>query len=100
MSDLTERVKDAIGKRISESTQSIAHRADHLDRVMQNARRIAATLDGVDHELLGLAVLLHDADQPAGRKGEHVALSVKAAKEILDQAGCCQDRAALVLQII
>jgi uncharacterized protein len=100
MSDLIEHLKATIEKRIGESTQSIAHRADHLERVMQNARGIAATLDGVDHELLELAVLLHDVDQPAGRKGEHVALSVKAAKEILDQVGCCKDRAALVLQII
>lgn len=100
MSDLTERVKIAIEKRVSEPTQSIAHRADHLDRVMQSAQGIAATLDDVDHELLELAVLLHDVDQPVGRKGEHVALSMKAAKEILDQSGCSKDRAALVLQII
>jgi uncharacterized protein len=100
MSDLAERVKVAIDRRINDSTQSIVHRADHLDRVKENARGIAATLVGVDQELLDLAVLLHDVDQPVGRKGEHVALSMKAAKEILDEVGCAKDRAALVLQII
>jgi uncharacterized protein len=100
MSDLTRCVRAAIKKWIDEPTQSVAHRADHLDRVMQNAGDIAATLDGVDSELLELAVLLHDVDQPVGKKQEHVALSMKAAEAILDHAGCPKERAALVLQII
>ena len=100
MSDLTQRVRAAIKQRIDEPTQSIAHRADHLKRVMQNASAIATTLKGVDSELLELAVLLHDVDQPVGRKSEHVALSVKAAKGILEQVGCPNERAGLVLQII
>jgi uncharacterized protein len=100
MSGLTERVKAAIEERIGQSTQSIAHRADHLERVRQNARRIAATLDGVDYELLELAVLLHDVDQPVGKKGEHVALSMKVAEKVLDEAGYPKDRTSLLLQII
>ena len=100
MSDLVRQVRVAVEERINKPTQSIAHRADHLERVMQNAKAIAATLEGVDSELLELAVLLHDVDQPVGRKGEHVALSMKAAKEILEQAGCPEERTALVLRII
>jgi uncharacterized protein len=100
MYDLLERVRVATKDRIEESTQSIAHRFDHLARVMQNAQRIAATTDNVDSELLGLAVLLHDVDQPVGKKEEHVALSVKAAEEILDHAGCSREIAAKVLQVI
>jgi uncharacterized protein len=67
---------------------------------MRNALKIAATIARVDHELLELAVLLHDVDQPAGRKAEHVALSLRAAESILQQAGCSSDRANDVLAVI
>jgi uncharacterized protein len=100
MDDLVGRVRVAVKDRIEESTQSVAHRFDHLARVMQNAQRIAATIDNVDRELLELAVLLHDVDQPVGKKKDHVALSVKAAEEILDRAGCSRETAAKVLQVI
>ena len=100
MDDLLERIRAATKDRIEESTQSVAHRFDHLARVMQNALRIAATIDNVDRELLELAVLLHDVDQPVGKKKDHVALSVKAAEDIFDPAGCSRETAAKVLQVI
>jgi uncharacterized protein len=100
MDDLLERVRAAIKDRIEESTQSVAHRFDHLARVMQNAQRIAATIDNVDREVLELAVLLHDVDQPVGKKRDHVALSVKAAEDILDRVGYSRETAAKVLQVI
>src|ERR1700744_1407087 len=67
---------------------------------MRNALKIAATIEGVDDEILELAVLLHDVDQPAGRKAEHVELSLRAAEEILRQADCPSDRANNVLAVI
>ncbi len=100
MSDLIQTISTAVKDRLERSTQSVAHRMDHLDRVMANARRIALTIPHVDTELLELAVLLHDVDQPVGRKSEHVALSMGAAKDILTQSGCPEARAAEVLQII
>ncbi|MBB6144166.1 uncharacterized protein HNQ77_002118 [Silvibacterium bohemicum] len=100
MSKLTSCVKSEVLKRVSNSEQSVAHRFDHIERVMHNALKIAATIQGVDYELLELAVLLHDVDQPTGRKAEHVELSLLAAEEILRQAGCPNDRASDVLTVI
>jgi uncharacterized protein len=100
MSNLTKWVRREVIKRVSNPGQSVAHRFDHLERVMRNARKIAATIEGVDYEILELAVLLHDVDQPAGRKAEHVELSLRAAEEILRQAGCPSDRANNVLTVI
>jgi uncharacterized protein len=100
MSKLTNDVKCEVIKRVNHPGQSVAHRFDHLERVMRNARKIAATIEGVDYEILELAVLLHDVDQPAGRKAEHVELSLLAAEEILRQAGCPSDRANAVLAVI
>ena len=100
MSKLTNCVKSEVIKRVNNSGQSVAHRFDHVERVMRNALQIAATIEGVDYEILELAVLLHDVDQPAGRKAEHVALSLRAADEILRQAGCPSDLANDVLTVI
>lgn len=100
MSKLTNSVKSEVIKRVSKSAQSVAHRFDHVERVMRNALKIAATIERVDYEILELAVLLHDVDQPVGRKAEHVALSLRAAEQILRQAGCPSDRANDVLSVI
>src|SRR5580698_1622710 len=100
MSQLINCVKSEVIKRVSNSGQSVAHRFDHVERVMRNALKIAATIEGVDYEILELAVLLHDVDQPVGRKAEHVELSLRAAEEILRQAGCPSDRANNVLAVI
>ncbi len=100
MSDLLKCVRIAVEDRIGTCGQSVAHRFDHLERVMRNAKIISATMDGVDSELLDLAVLLHDVDQPVGKKSEHVSLSMKAAEKILRTWGCPAERAKLVLRII
>ena len=100
MSKLTNSVKSEVIKRVRNSEQSVAHRFDHIERVMRNALKIAATIESVDYEILELAVLLHDVDQPAGRKAEHVALSLRAAEQILRQVGCPGDRANDVLAVI
>jgi uncharacterized protein len=100
MSKLTDSVRSEVIRRVSNPGQSVAHRFDHIERVMQNALAIATTIDGVDHEILELAVLLHDVEQPAGKKAEHVELSLRAAEEILKQAACPDDRAKKVLRVI
>jgi uncharacterized protein len=100
MSKLTNRVKDQVIKRLGKPRQSVAHRFDHVERVMRNAVKIAASIQGVDYETLELAVLLHDVDEPVGRKAEHVELSLLAARKILQQAGCPSDRANDVLKVI
>jgi uncharacterized protein len=58
------------------------------------------TIEGVDLEILELAVLLHDIEQPAGREAEHVAMSLWVADETLPRFGCQEDRAERVLQVI
>ena len=100
MSHLTSRVRSEVLRRINHSGQSVAHRFDHIERVMRNALAIAATMEGADIEILQLAVLLHDVEQPAGKKAEHVELSLRAAEEILRQSGCPDDRASYVLNVI
>lgn len=100
MDDLLKLVRAAVEERVGIGSQSVAHRFDHLERVMRNAKAISATIDSVDNELLELAVFLHDVDQPAGRKSEHVSLSMKAAEEILNTADYPAERTKLVLKII
>jgi uncharacterized protein len=82
------------------SEQSIAHRSDHLERVMFLAKSIASTMEDIDNELLELAVLLHDVNQPVGRKQEHVELSMRTAKQILLDEDCSGEREMQVLRII
>jgi uncharacterized protein len=100
MSKLTTDVRAEVTRRLNHPEQSVAHRLDHIDRVLRNALAIASTLDPVDYEILELAVLLHDVQQPSGKKAEHVELSLQAAKEILHRAGCPPDRASRVLTVI
>src|SRR5258708_5561467 len=71
-----ERIKQSLSK-----DQSVSHRIDHLDRVRRNAIRIAEQLRGVDIEILSLAALLHDVNQPYNNKEKHVELSVTTAKQ-------------------
>jgi HD superfamily phosphodiesterase len=49
---------------VDDERQSIAHRIDHFHRVAHNARAIMASYPDADAEVLYLAVLLHDVDQP------------------------------------
>jgi uncharacterized protein len=100
MSKLADYVRSEVHRRLNNSGQSVAHRFDHVERVMRNALTIAATIEEVDYEILELAVLLHDVDQPTGKKSEHVELSLRAAEVILREAGCPADRAHDVLTVI
>lgn len=100
MSTLAERVRETAYRTVNRSEQSIAHRSDHLERVMFTAKSIASKMKDIDNELLELAVLLHDVNQPVGRKQEHVELSMRTAEQILLDEGCNGERAMQVLRII
>src|ERR1700754_5205006 len=73
------RVQDLLGA----GGQSVAHRFDHFLRVLGNADLIAKPYPQADIEILTLAVLLHDIDQPFDDKANHVAYSAAAAEKIL-----------------
>ncbi|WP_213803956.1 HD domain-containing protein [Granulicella sp. dw_53] len=100
MSNLTDRVRTEVIQRLNNPQQSVAHRFDHIERVWANAKKIAATIEDVDHEILELAVLLHDVEQHAGKKAEHVESSVRTAEQILQDFGCPANRIDLVLNVI
>jgi uncharacterized protein len=100
MSALVGRVRESVYRNVNRSEQSVAHRFDHIERVMQNAISISATMKDVDNELLELAVLLHDVNQPVGRKEDHVELSITTAEKILLEEGCTSERARRVLEVI
>lgn len=100
MSNLTDRVRTEVSQRLNHPEQSVAHRFDHIERVWANAKKIAATIENVDLEILELAVLLHDVEQHAGKKAEHVESSMRTAEQILRQFDCPADRIDLVLNVI
>ncbi len=79
--------------------QSLAHRFDHFQRVRKNALKIAEDYD-VDLELLEIACLLHDIDEPYNLKENHVERSLKLAKKILNEIGINEEKKQKVLNII
>jgi uncharacterized protein len=90
------RVRDLLGN----ERQSVAHKFDHLMRVQANAERIAKSYPEADIEILTLAVLLHDVDQPFDDKANHVAYSAAAAQTILADLSYPPARTSQVVQVI
>jgi uncharacterized protein len=80
--------------------QSVAHRMDHFHRVACNARSILKFYPDADVEILYLAVLLHDVDQPFNDKANHVARSAALAERLLSEIEYPPARAARVLDLI
>jgi uncharacterized protein len=93
---IASRVRDLI----ETEQQSVAHRFDHLQRVARNARAIMASYPEADAEILFLAVLLHDVDQPFDDKKNHVSRSAKLAERLLTEIEYPQARIARVLDAI
>jgi uncharacterized protein len=93
---LEQRVRDLV----ETEQQSVAHRMDHLDRVARNAKAILAFYPEADAEILYLAVLLHDVDQPFNDKANHVARSVALAERLLTEIAYPPARIARVLDVI
>ena len=90
------KVQDLLGA----ERQSVAHRFDHILRVLVNAELIAKSYPQADIEILTLAVLLHDIDQPFDDKANHVAYSAAAAEKILADLFYPAARAQRVIQAI
>lgn len=98
--DFFEAVLDRVRSLINDDNQSVAHRMDHIERVVSNTSDIASYHPEADLEILKLSALLHDICQPFDRKEEHVKLSVNAAREILEAVGYPADRAERILRVI
>jgi uncharacterized protein len=80
--------------------QSVAHRMDHLHRVARNAEQILKFYPDADAEIVYLAALLHDVDQPFDDKANHVARSAALAGRLLSEIEYPPARAARVLDLI
>lgn len=93
-------VRDRVRVLYTAADQSVAHRMDHIERVLENAQAIAAHFPEADPELLTLAVLLHDVTSPFDRKEQHVKLSMNTARGILSGIGYPQERTGQVLAIM
>jgi len=97
---------DLVIKKVKQSlknnpSQSLAHRWDHIHRVYKRAVKIAEIVDEkVDMEILKIAALLHDIDQPYNEKENHVKKSLSKAKKILKEIGCPEEKIKKVLKII
>ena len=93
-----DKVKNIFDKSID---QSVAHKWNHVYRVMRRAVALAEYLDEtVDLEVLQIAALLHDIDQPFDKKKEHVKRSIRRAEGILSEIDYPRDKTLKVLEII
>ena len=98
--DYFDAVLDKVQILINNDNQSVAHRMDHIQRVLLNVCDIASYYPEADLEILKISALLHDVCQPFNRKEEHVKLSVNMARGILQEVGYPIERAEKVLGII
>ncbi len=95
-----EHVRTAVASNIENDLQSVAHRMDHIERVLQTALQISQSYPQADREVLTLAVLLHDVDQPFTDKPAHVERSAAKAQDILRQVGYEVDKIDRVVLVI
>jgi uncharacterized protein len=95
-----DRVRDNVRTLYAADVQSVAHRMDHIERVLENTRKIADYFPEADRELLTIATLLHDVTSPFNRKEEHVELSMETARKILKEIGYPPERMERVIAII
>ena len=98
--NVIDLARERVSVQYIRADQSAAHRMDHIDRVLVNARAIAAHFPETDLEILTLAVLLHDVTSPFDKKQQHVKLSMNTARRILNGIGYPTERAERVLAII
>ena len=94
---LVEVVKNELD---TKKDQSVAHRWGHILRVVKNCIEIAKQYSNVDYDVLLLAALLHDIEQPYYEKKSHAYLSAKKAKVILSNLGFNADLINKVTEII
>jgi len=95
-----DEVRTKVRRLYASNHQSVAHRMDHIERVLVNSEKIAAHFPEADPELLTLAILLHDVTSPFNRKEQHVKLSMNTARRILNGIRYPPDRTEKVIAII
>jgi uncharacterized protein len=93
-------VEERVRPLVETERQSDAHRMDHLIRVARNARSILSSYPDADAEILYLAVLLHDVEQPFDDKANHVRRSAAVAERLLTNVEYPPVRLARVLEVI
>jgi uncharacterized protein len=99
-SEICRLVESRVRDLLEAERQSVAHRFDHVMRVRANAELIAKSYPEADIEVLTLAVLLHDIDQPFDDKANHVTYSAAAAETILAELSYPAARAQCVVQAV
>jgi len=80
--------------------QSIAHKSEHINRVLNTALIISHNYNNVDVEVLKISVLLHDIAQPYNDKKNHVKLSINMASSILKDINYPNNKIKKVLNVI
>ncbi len=98
--DFVKLVKSKVATLLNSDTQSVAHRLDHIERVLKHAEAIACQYPEVDMEVLRLSILLHDIDEPYNKKSNHVALSMRKAESVLSKIGYPKSGIEKVITII
>lgn len=96
----SDRVRERVQVLYAREDQSVAHRMDHIERVLANAQAIAAHFPDADPKLLTLAALLHDVTSSFDKKEQHVKLSMNTARRILNRIGYPHERTDKVLAIM
>ena len=97
---ICRQVKERVRIVVEAEQQSDAHRMDHSHRVARNARSILKSYPEADAEILYLAVLLHDVDQPFNDKANHVMRSAAVAERLLTEIEYPPPRVTRVLELI
>lgn len=97
--------KEVIALNKTQTNQSVAHKLDHVLRVLSWAKLISAELVGNDEkvnlEILQIAVWLHDVRQPYNeKKSLHIQGSVIKSREILESIGYPKEKIKRVLEVI
>ena len=83
MDKFIERVKETVKETLKNNKdQSVAHQWNHIWRVYKRSIKIAEQIknENIDLEVLKLASLLHDIDEPYYDKKNHIEKSIKKAK--------------------
>jgi uncharacterized protein len=94
------RLEERVHALVETERQSVAHRMDHLSRVARNAGALLKFYPDADAEILYVAVLLHDVDQPFDDKANHVARSAALAERLLTEIAYPPARTSRVLELI
>lgn len=79
-----------------------SHRLDHTVRVVTNARRLMASYDAIDHDVLEAAAWLHDIGRASERAEgiSHAIISARLAEGILPAMGFSLAQTSLALEAI